>query len=322
MHRPQTKIGLILGDQSSKEVQSICQEITRQGYLTIVLDSRYILRDLSIEYFVNSQTLRLIIKGHAIDINQISGVYWSSIEMPTFKSASTAAQAFTSNILTEPSMDCACLLQLLFSYDHINWVNSFRAIQLHRLKPKQLALAQGLGANIPPTYVGNHAPSISQFLAQHPASIIKPVFAGGHTQLVPERIHSVENISKWANYPLTLQAYIGGKDVRTYVIGNFLISAVVNQNADNADTATTKTCIDYREADIVSLTPITMPVTLQQLAIRIMRAFHMQYTAIDWRLTPEGDWIFLEANPAPLFVHAQAQLGAEIDRAIVDLMFA
>ena len=65
-----------------------------------------------------------------------------------------------------------------------------------------------------------------------------------------------------------------------------------------------------------------IPLQVQHLAVKIMRAFHMQYTAIDWRLTPQGQFVFLEANPAPMFANAQAQLGVEIDKAIVNLLLA
>ncbi|MFT6269604.1 MAG: glutathione synthase/RimK-type ligase-like ATP-grasp enzyme [Alphaproteobacteria bacterium] len=352
------KIGLILGQQTSTEVQFIMQEIERQGHLAIVIDTRNISRHIHIEYHVTESSLCLIIYGRRMSMSQISGVYWASVTSPIVmpaksqkpKDENTAAKSTLSNnvipkdvhpkqisptqnildtLVTDPSMDLACLMQLLFAQSQVNWVNSFAAIQFHRLKAKQLSLANSLGANIPHTYIGKCPQSILAFLTQHPDSIVKPVFAGGHTKRLPTSLTSYDEIIKWASHPITLQTFVPGDNIRTYIIGQFMISAKIEEREIEAHDSEKSNVdqkpslvSDYREAASVKLIPFELPIATQQLAVRIMRAFHLQYTAIDWRLSPEGKFYFLEANPAPLFVEAQAQLGVDIDRAIVDLMFA
>ena len=334
------QVGLILGPHESAEVQSITAEIERQGHVPMIIDSADLSRNVSIEYHEAIQgfarnSLQLNFNGHKVNINKVIGVYWSCVNSPNAsvkhgahdekqRGTTNEHQNILLNLVTQPNIDLSCLLQLLFCESQINWVNSFEAIKFHRVKPKQLSLARTLGAMVPATYVGNCPLSIHAFLRQHPSAIVKPVFAGGHTKRIPVSLHNIEEIKKWAIFPVTLQSFIPGDDVRTYIVGSHIFSAkidAVKLDPQQADEKQSLVC-DYREAPGVTLSPIDLPLATQQLAIRIMRAFHMQYTAIDWRLNRKGEFVFLEANPAPLFVSAQQQLGIDIDRAIVELMFA
>jgi glutathione synthase/RimK-type ligase-like ATP-grasp enzyme len=343
-----SKIGLILGQHMAAEVQFIMKEVERQGHIAIVIDTRNISQSIHIEYHTAKDTLGLIIYGQKVAISKIAGVYWASVNTPSAELAMHAkntnkpligqsieptpndpTQNILDNLVTDPNMDLACLIQLLFAQTQINWVNSFAAIQFHRLKPKQLSLAHSLGANIPATYIGNCAHSILDFLTLHPDSIVKPVFAGGLTKRLPASLTLYSEIVKWASHPITLQTFVPGDNIRTYIVGQLIISAKIEESCTQPSFikggfAEQKPSLvsDYREAASVKLIPFKLPIAMQQLAIRIMRAFHLQYTAIDWRLDPHGNFFFLEANPAPLFVAAQAQLGVDLDRAIVDLMFA
>lgn len=317
------KIGLILGHQLSHEVQFIFREIERQGHAAIIIDTSQLASTVNIEFTPNNSELFLIIQGHKIATSQVSGVYWASVEPVSVKPSQDDIQSgparILDDVLTNPNIDIACLLQLLFSETQLNWLNSFKAIQFHRQKPKQLSLAKSLGANIPATYVGNCPKASMNFLEEHPNTIVKPVFAGGLTKRVPRTIKSYSELQSHTCYPYTLQSFIPGEDIRSYIVGQFIVSAKVIAHYETHENANSA---DYRGAHKVSLIPFDLPILQQQLAIRIMRAFHMQYTAIDWRLAPCGTLYFLEANPAPLFVGAQQMLGVEIDRAIVDLMFA
>lgn len=316
------KVGLILGQHISQEVQFVFAEIERQGHLPVVVDTSTLSKQVDIEYRVDDESLGLVVGGHKLPISRIRGVYWASVNAPIIELGqnvdASSPDCLLNQVVTDPSMDVACLLQLLFAQADVNWVNSFGAIQMHRLKPKQLALAKRLGANVPATYIGKCPISICEFLKHHPQAIVKPVFAGGHTKRIPPQLTTLAAINIWAQYPHTLQRFIPGCNVRTYIVGTFMVSAKIEETyLDSRPTIVS----DYREASRVQLVPINMPIGVQQLAMKIKKAFDLQYTAIDWRVTPNGDYYFLEANPAPLFVSAQHQLGVDIGRAIVSLMF-
>jgi len=319
MNQQSSKIGLILGQPSSLEVQSVYKEIIRQQHIPIIVDTTQIPHRVNIEYHVNHGVMNLMVNQQWFTVSQVTGVYWAQVESPKPLNNQVQGSGFLDEVVTNPSLDCACLMQMLFAMENLNWINSFQAIQFHRTKPMQLMLAQKLGARIPHTYIGSKYESIKAFLKKHHQCIAKPVFAGGHTQLVSEEIRDLSSIQSWATQPFTLQDFIPGQNIRTYIVGQFLISGRIEEVYTNGKPNKVS---DYREADSVKLIPIQIPLEIQQLALRIMREFHMMYTAIDWRLTPTGEFVFLEANPAPLFVNAQTQLDVDLTRAIVDLMFA
>ena len=52
----------------------------------------------------------------------------------------------------------------------------------------------------------------------------------------------------------------------------------------------------------------------------IARALHLVWTGIDFRLTPEGRYVFLEANPSPMFLGFEARCGLPLTEALIELL--
>jgi glutathione synthase/RimK-type ligase-like ATP-grasp enzyme len=46
----------------------------------------------------------------------------------------------------------------------------------------------------------------------------------------------------------------------------------------------------------------------------------LEWTAIDWRVKPTGEYVFLEANPSPMFIHFERQTGFPITEKLVNLL--
>jgi glutathione synthase/RimK-type ligase-like ATP-grasp enzyme len=44
------------------------------------------------------------------------------------------------------------------------------------------------------------------------------------------------------------------------------------------------------------------------------------YSGIDVRRTPEGEYVFLEGNPCPMFIHFERQTGYPISDRLADLL--
>ncbi len=60
----------------------------------------------------------------------------------------------------------------------------------------------------------------------------------------------------------------------------------------------------------------------QHLCLAIAKAFMLEWTAIDWRLQPKGEYIFLEANPSPMFLYFEQQTGFPITQALIQLLIS
>ncbi len=46
----------------------------------------------------------------------------------------------------------------------------------------------------------------------------------------------------------------------------------------------------------------------------------LEWTAIDWRLTPQGEYVFLEANPSPMFIQFERRTSFPITQKLVNLL--
>ena len=89
--------------------------------------------------------------------------------------------------------------------------------------------------------------------------------------------------------PVTIQQYIPGTNIRSYVIGESVYSAEIRSKS-----------LDFREDLQAELIPVELPESVQQQCIAITMALMLEWTAIDWRLSPQGEYVFLEAKPSPM----------------------
>lgn len=61
------------------------------------------------------------------------------------------------------------------------------------------------------------------------------------------------------------------------------------------------------------------PLELQQKCREIAASLYLEWTAIDWRLAPTGEYVFLEANPSPMFIYFEQQTRFPITQELVKL---
>jgi glutathione synthase/RimK-type ligase-like ATP-grasp enzyme len=242
--------------------------------------------------------------GKRLTTAEIDSIFWRQlldVHVPTI------GDAYPHYIAANDTMG---LLRTWLQIDSIRWVNSWQAFQFHKEKPRQLAAVHQQGVNIPATLVSNCPEQIQAFAQHHNKLIFKPVYGGAHTQFVteahlqPERLHQVLKLS-----PVTIQAYIAGTNIRSYVIGDAVFSAEIQS-----------TELDFRADRTAQLIPHSLPTTLENQCRHIARNLFLQWTAIDWRLTPQGEYIFLEANPSPMFLHFEQVTGFPMTQYLVDLL--
>ncbi len=78
--------------------------------------------------------------------------------------------------------------------------------------------------------------------------------------------------------------------------------------------------LDFREDAQAQLIPRELPEPVRQQSLAITQALKLEWTALDWRLKPTGEYVFLEANPSPMFLHFEKQTGFPITKKLVKLL--
>ncbi|AXT38949.1 hypothetical protein D1814_09775 [Alteromonas sp. BL110] len=204
----------------------------------------------------------------------------------------------------------ASTLLCWFSYTNIKWVNSIDAVRSHQCKPYQSRVAGKLGAHIPYTFIGNAPEVASQFCSNMRDVIYKPVRGGRTAQFVNKQPNMRPLLNTLlSERPVTFQKYIAGENVRSYVLGDDVLSVQIDSSE-----------LDYRNDDNASVSVTIIPNEVQRLAIKICKALGMHWCAIDWRKSAKGKYFFLEANPSPYFLKVENDTGLNITDKLVALL--
>jgi glutathione synthase/RimK-type ligase-like ATP-grasp enzyme len=296
---------LILGNAEDAHAAHIKQALTQAGATADYLDTALFPSQLQMFWRPDTQMGGLILPPERrLNFTDIKSVYWrqlSGVYIPELQDLEQKSIAINDSMSTLRSLMQACPCR---------WVNSWQAYEYHKEKPLQLRAVKQLGVNIPATLIANDAKEITEFAKSLEKVIFKPVYGGAHTQLVteahldPKRLNLALKIS-----PVTLQEYIAGTNIRSYVIGDAVYSAEIRSPA-----------LDFREDMEAELMPIQIPESVQQQCLAITKALKLEWTAIDWRLKPTGKYIFLEANPSPMFLHFEKQTGFPITEKLLNLL--
>lgn len=297
---------LILGGLDDEHACHVLEHLRGRGADAELLDSRWFPASLRIAYDPAGGGGHLSLPGgRVLPLDEVSAVYWrcynnvGAADLPDPEQAYIAAN------------DARGLFESLLIEMPARWVNGWRAYQLHQTKPVQLARVAALGVDVPATLLGNDPDAVRQFAARHPRCIFKPVQGGAHTRRLTPAHLSDDNLRNLAWAPVTLQEEVPGTNVRAFVAGERVLAAEVNTEA-----------VDFRDDPEPRIAAHALPAAVAEGCRRVARALELVWTGIDWRRTPEGRYVFLEANPSPMFLGFEARSGLPLTASLADLLLA
>jgi glutathione synthase/RimK-type ligase-like ATP-grasp enzyme len=154
-------------------------------------------------------------------------------------------------------------------------------------KPLHEYLIQAAGFQVPPSLTSSDATKLATF-AEAGTTIVKPVSGiRADTRLVTPKDFTDFQPHQG---PVHLQRYIPGADVRAHVIGNSVHAELIDCPTD----------VDYRfaheEAEYMAW---ELPPDLSAQIIQATAKFGMIFAGWDFKVTPDGQYWCLEANPMP-----------------------
>ena len=297
---------LILGNGDDEHASAVMNELRRRGRDAHYLDSRWFPGAMTLSFDPESGkgTMRLP-DQRRIELESVRSVYWRNYFGIFGPDLPDPDQAFIAQ------NDSRGLFESLLIHLPARWVNGWRAFQLHQTKPVQLARVAALGVTVPATLLTNNPDDVRAFAARHPRAIVKPVQGGDQTQrLLPEHLSDavLENLRL---SPITLQEEIPGTNIRVFVAGDRVLACEVRTEE-----------LDYREDRQPRIIVHALPDDIAAQSQRLARELDLLWTGIDYRLTPDGQFVFLEANPSPMFLGFQAATGLPLLESLVDLLVA
>jgi hypothetical protein len=242
-----------------------------------------------------------------IQLDQIQSVYWY--------------YNFGVDIDATGQADCyhlgeveAALYTLFRCMASARWVNSPQAIGQHRYKTYQLQLMNRLGLRTPKTLVSNQYDEILSFFDQCPRGVVHKNMTGiGYPKAFQAKEHFIEQypVEDWSGLPGFFQEWVKGIDTRIHVVGEDCFVSTVHSEAWT-----------FVQDPQCQIKPGTLPDEVLQSCLDVRRACGYQLSGIDLRQTPEGEFVFLEANPSPQFGRYEEACDYPISQAIANLLMA
>jgi len=177
------------------------------------------------------------------------------------------------------------LLNYLLDHTLDNVINTPSSASSNNSKPYQLSRAKKIGFNVPAsTMLANTiCPNFNQ------STIYKSV--GGIRSIVTETVNN--DINKEISCPVLFQERVVGANIRVHLVDDHIFALKI-----------TSKDVDYRytESPNKYLT-IQLPDEISLKCKTLKNDFGLRFTGMDFMLTSDNEYYFLEANTSPAFTH-------------------
>ncbi len=298
---------LVLGSPEEAHAAHVLERIQRQGGEACYFDTRRFPGETRITFDENSPAGGFFQAGHGtknIPLADIRSVYWRyhyGVETGHIPDAYIASMAYRE---IESALGSFCrVLDCL-------WVNPAAAIEMHRYKGYQLKLLKQAGLRVPETIVTNNGAHVQAFFDRLQGRVVfKPVRGGAHTQPVTQADLSPERLKELAKAPVQFQERIEGVDIRVYYVNGELFPAEIRSQT-----------LDFRDDPDAPIVRTQLPEDVEAGCRTLAQTLGLVFSGIDIRRTPEGEYVFIEGNPSPMFIHFERMAGYPITDRLVRLL--
>jgi len=295
---------LILGSADDDHAAHMLRYLQTRGADAEFLDSLDFPGRLGISCHPATQTGMFRLPcGRRIDFAEVTSVYWRCYNGVALSELPDPEQAYIAR------NDARSLFESMLIDLPARWVNGFTAYQMHQTKPVQLAAVASLGVRVPATLLANDAESVVAFAEEHPRCIFKPVQGGAHTRRVTPEHLAEENLRNLAFAPITIQEEVPGTDIRVFIAGERVLACRINTAG-----------IDFRDDPDPAITPLTLSTEMEHTCRQIAQTLNLLWTGMDFRETAEGEHVFLEANPSPMFLGFEERTGLPLTESLADVL--
>ena len=302
---------LIISSLEDLHARAVMEAILERGAAVELLDLAEFPAKLALSMEFDAGAHRFLLKregGGQLDLSTVGSVWWRRPQ-PYGLAAAITDPANRRFAMSEAATAFQGLYQSLDAF----WVNDPNRDAAAHHKPWQLTLAQQIGLQIPPTLMTNDPEEARDFWRRHDGKVIYKVFralpdAWRETRrLKPEDAALADSVKLT---PIIFQPFVEAvADIRATVIGDEIFAA-------SADARQGEYPVDFRFNMNLRWERHDLPHSVEDGLRRLMKRMGLEYGAIDLRLTPEGEYIFLEINPAGQFLWVEQATGQKIAAAL------
>lgn len=203
------------------------------------------------------------------------------------------------------------------------WMSHPDDLRTAGFKPRQLQRAKALGLRIPQTIITNDPGAARRFYEEHKGNIIYKTLHGRNipvdekrydaiytSRVTPESLQKIDQVRYTAH--LFREHIEKVFEIRATIVGEQIFAAkIYSQHAEAAR-------VDFRNSyKDLRYEVYELPTEIQRKLMQLIRSFNLAYSAIDLAVTPEGEHIFFEINPAGQYHWIEYETKMPITEAII-----
>lgn len=254
--------------------------------------------------------------AHRVDLDEIHAVWYRSPE--AYQMPAELSSAERHHALLEAKYGLGGVLSSLPAL----WVNHPARQADASYKPMQLVRALECGLPVPETMITNEPHAVRQF-ASGRRTITK--LLGSNTiseestrKFSWTRVLDADDLSDLRGIEVTthlVQQWVPKSfEVRVIAIGDHLTAAAIHAGS-------AASYIDWRsDYAALSYELIDLPAYIAQGVRALMSTFGLVYGALDFVVSPDGRWSFLEINPGGQYGWLETRAGVPLTGVLADLL--
>lgn len=306
---------LIVTNSADLHADLLVQLLSARGFPHFRLNLDAFPRDYQIHQTFHASGMQASIvhlpSGQAVELGAVGASWLRKAGEFVFPSADLAPQE---QAYARQETEHA-LFGLLYSMD-CYWMSHPLAVRGAQWKGEQLQRARRMGFRVPASLVTNSPEQVRAFKASIAGDLIfksmsspmlgsdlvaeeERISAGiGTTVITDDMMDSLDAVSEVACH---FQEYIPKQyELRITIIGSQAFAARINSQED------TRTAIDSRDMSApIAYEACTLPDDIQRRCQLFIASYGLNYGALDFIVTPENEYVFLENNPGGQFWYIQ-----------------
>jgi glutathione synthase/RimK-type ligase-like ATP-grasp enzyme len=215
------------------------------------------------------------------------------------------------------------LLGLYNSLSNVKWLNPLRKAYKGENKYYQMTIADQIGFKLPEMIVTNDKQKLIDFALTNEPVVLKLMsqeiyndnntFKGFYVNKILAK--DLADFENYGENPIVLQKYIQkAYEVRYTVVGKkHFVCRIESQKSNSAKE-------DWRRYDIPNTPHVEMdpPQYIKDKVDKFLDVLQIEYGALDFIVTPDNEWIFLEINCMGQWLWIENLTGLKISDAIVE----
>ena len=306
---------LVISNSDDVHAAGVLAALARVGAPAMLFDTGRFPTDLTLnlDYSGNgSFAAHVQAHGQGVELSTVRSVWWRRPQ----------PYAISSEILSDEDRafaysECHAAISGLWSCLEARWMNAPAADEIAGRKAWQLKVAAGLKLRTPRTLISNDPEAVRRFVEREgERGTIYKAFSATERSWRETRLLKAEERERLDAVrfaPLLFQEYVRAvADIRITIVGDKVFPAEILSQA---------TCypVDFRiDIEAAEIRPHTLPEAVVHKLLRLMSRLGLAYGAIDMRLTPEGEYVFLEINPAGQFLFIEQHTDQPITAAVAE----